>query len=173
MRLRGLFIGLNRVLEALVNLGNSEFHLLVKLGYNPSPNRNRILSELRSYLPMWFCHCGALNLENSISQWFVAYWVSFLMSLESPQSDILVQSYGQNTKTCAESKFKSNPIFYSNWWIPISSFPHLLGLPNLPFKLGNFSKTLPFLPCPKKHRKHKKKIKWNKITKTKKLTNVN
>jgi hypothetical protein len=41
---------LRRVLETLVNLGNLEFHLLDKLGDNPSPNRNRIRPELRSYL---------------------------------------------------------------------------------------------------------------------------
>ena len=32
------------------------------------------------------------------------------MPLESPQFDICVESYGQNTETYAESKFESNPI---------------------------------------------------------------
>jgi hypothetical protein len=46
VRLRGLFIGLRKVLETLVNLGNSEFHLLVNLGDNPITNRSRIRPEL-------------------------------------------------------------------------------------------------------------------------------
>jgi hypothetical protein len=49
MWLRGLFIGFRRVLETLVNLGNSEFHLLVKLGDNLITNRNRIRPKLGSY----------------------------------------------------------------------------------------------------------------------------
>jgi hypothetical protein len=48
--LRGLFIGLRRVLETLVNLENSKFHLLVKLGDNHITNQNRIRLELGSYL---------------------------------------------------------------------------------------------------------------------------
>jgi hypothetical protein len=48
--LRGLFIGLRRVLETLVNLGNSEFHLLVKLGDNPITNQNRIRPKLAPIL---------------------------------------------------------------------------------------------------------------------------
>ena len=164
MRLRGLFIGFRRVLETLVNLGNSEFHLLVKLGDNPITNRIRFRPELRFYLAGYFWHCGSPNWKNDISHWFVSCWVSFPMPLESPQSDIWARSYGQNTETCAESKFESNPIFYSNWWIPISSFPHLLGLPNLPFKLGTFPETLPFLLCPTKTQKtwkeKGKSLKW-------------
>ena len=50
VRLRGLFISFRRVLETLVNLGNSEFHLIVKLGDNPITNRIRIPPKLRSYL---------------------------------------------------------------------------------------------------------------------------
>jgi hypothetical protein len=50
VRLRGLFIGFRRVLETLINLGNLELCLLVKLEDNPSPNRIRIRPELRSYL---------------------------------------------------------------------------------------------------------------------------
>jgi hypothetical protein len=50
VRLRGLFIGLRKVLETLVNLGNLEFHLLINLGDNPITNRIRIRPELRSYL---------------------------------------------------------------------------------------------------------------------------
>jgi hypothetical protein len=48
--LRGLFIGLRRVIEILVNLRNSEFYLLVKLGDNPITNQNRIRPKLGSYL---------------------------------------------------------------------------------------------------------------------------
>jgi hypothetical protein len=49
-RLRGLLIGLRKVPEALLNLGNVEFYLLVELGDNPSPNWIRICPKLRSYL---------------------------------------------------------------------------------------------------------------------------
>jgi hypothetical protein len=68
VRLRGLFIGFRRVLETLVNLGNSEFHLLDKLGDNPITNRSRIRPELSSYLAGRFWNFGARNLENVISQ---------------------------------------------------------------------------------------------------------
>ena len=42
-------MGLRKVLEFLVILGNLEFYLLFKLGDNPSTNQIRIHSELRSY----------------------------------------------------------------------------------------------------------------------------
>jgi hypothetical protein len=67
-RLKGLFIGLRKVLEALVNLENSEFYLLVELLDNPSPNRIRIRLELHSYLVRYFWHSGSPNWENVISQ---------------------------------------------------------------------------------------------------------
>ena len=41
------------------------------------------------------------------------------MPLESPQFDIWVESYGQNTEICAESKFESNPILTPIGEIPI------------------------------------------------------
>jgi hypothetical protein len=68
MRLRGLFIGLRKVLETLLNLGNSEFHLLDKLGDNPITNRIRIRPELGSYLAGRFWNFGPRNYENAISQ---------------------------------------------------------------------------------------------------------
>jgi hypothetical protein len=52
----------------LVNLGNSEFHLLDKLRHNPITNRNRICPELGSYLAGRFWNCGVRNYENYISQ---------------------------------------------------------------------------------------------------------
>ena len=62
----------------------------------------------------WFVELGKV-----ISQWFVEFWVSFPMPLELPQSDIWAESYCQNTETCAESKFESNPILTPIWEIPI------------------------------------------------------
>jgi hypothetical protein len=78
------------------------------------------------------------------------------MPLESPQSDILPKSYGQNTETCSESKFESNPIFglqlmNSELIISTSSRSSQFAL-----KLGNFLEMLHFLPCPKKTQKTQK-----------------
>jgi hypothetical protein len=61
MWLRGLFISFRRVLKILVNLRNSEFHLLVKLGDNPITNRNMISPELGSYLARYFWNYGVSN----------------------------------------------------------------------------------------------------------------
>jgi hypothetical protein len=44
------------------------------------------------------------------------------MPLESPQSDILAESYGQNTETCSKSEILSNPILTPSGEIPILSF---------------------------------------------------
>jgi hypothetical protein len=43
LKLRGLFIGSK---QALGNLENSDFNLLIKLGSNPCTNRNRIRLDL-------------------------------------------------------------------------------------------------------------------------------
>jgi hypothetical protein len=45
------------------------------------------------------------------------------MPLESPSSNTLAESYGQNTDTYAESKLESNPIMNPIREIPILSFP--------------------------------------------------
>jgi hypothetical protein len=45
------------------------------------------------------------------------------MPLESLQSDILPESYGQNTETCAKSEFKPNPNLTLIREIPNLSFP--------------------------------------------------
>jgi hypothetical protein len=42
--------------------------------------------------------------------------------LESPQYDICAESYDQNTETCAESEFQSNPKLSLFREIPILSF---------------------------------------------------
>jgi hypothetical protein len=49
LNLRGLFIGSKQALEALGNLENSDFNLLVKLGSNPCTNRNRIHPDLSPF----------------------------------------------------------------------------------------------------------------------------
>jgi hypothetical protein len=58
-------------------------------------------------------------------------------------------------------KFRFTP-FHIFWVFPI-----------FPLSLELFEKCFLFFHDVQKHRKHKKRIKWNKITKTKKLTNVN
>jgi hypothetical protein len=58
LKLRGLFIGSKQALEALGNLENSDFNLLVKLGSNPCTNRNRIRPDLPHSLPGRFWHSG-------------------------------------------------------------------------------------------------------------------
>jgi hypothetical protein len=68
LKLKGLFIGIKQVLEAVGNLKNSDFTLLVKLGSNPSTNRNRIRLDLRSFITGRFWHSTDSNLENPISQ---------------------------------------------------------------------------------------------------------
>ena len=45
------------------------------------------------------------------------------MPLESPQSDIWAEGYGQNTETCSESKILSDLILTLIAEIPILSFP--------------------------------------------------
>ena len=45
------------------------------------------------------------------------------MSLESTQSNIWAESYGQNTKTCSESEILSDPILTPIGEILILSFP--------------------------------------------------
>jgi hypothetical protein len=45
------------------------------------------------------------------------------MPLISPQSDILAESYGQNTETYAESEFESNPTLTLIREISNLSFP--------------------------------------------------
>jgi hypothetical protein len=50
LRLNSLFIGSKQTLEALKIPEKSYFNLLVKLGSNPSTNRNRIRPNLRSYI---------------------------------------------------------------------------------------------------------------------------
>jgi hypothetical protein len=50
LRLSSLFIGSKQTLEALEIPEKSYFNLLVKLGSNPSTNRNRIRPYLCSYI---------------------------------------------------------------------------------------------------------------------------
>jgi hypothetical protein len=59
LKLRGLFIGSKQALEALGNLENLDFNLLVKLGSNPCTNRNRIRPDLPSSLVGRFWHSGS------------------------------------------------------------------------------------------------------------------
>ena len=67
LKLRGLFIGSKQALEALGNLENSDFNLLVKLENNPCTNRNRIRPDLPPSLAGRFWHSGSPILENPIS----------------------------------------------------------------------------------------------------------
>jgi hypothetical protein len=59
LKLRGLFIGRKQILEALGNLENSEFNLLVKLGSNPCTNRNWIRPDLPPSLAGRFWRSGS------------------------------------------------------------------------------------------------------------------
>jgi nicotinic acid phosphoribosyltransferase len=54
------FIGLRKVLEALVNLGNSEFYLLVKLGDNPSPNG---IGFVQNYIRILRSDCDIVYIQ--------------------------------------------------------------------------------------------------------------
>ena len=67
LKLRGLFIGSKQALEALGNLENSDFNLLVKLGSNPCTNWNRIRPDLTPSLAGRFWRHGSLILKNPIS----------------------------------------------------------------------------------------------------------
>jgi hypothetical protein len=58
-------------------------------------------------------------LEKAISHIFVELFVIFTTPPISLQSKIGAESYDQNTKTCAESKFESNPILTLIGEIPI------------------------------------------------------
>jgi hypothetical protein len=55
---RGLFIGSKKVLEALGNLENLDFNLLVELGSNLCTSRKMIRRDLPSSLAGRFWHSG-------------------------------------------------------------------------------------------------------------------
>jgi hypothetical protein len=59
LKLRGLFIGSKQSLEALGNLENSDFNLLVELGSNPCTSRKRIRPDLPPSLARRFWHSGS------------------------------------------------------------------------------------------------------------------
>jgi hypothetical protein len=59
LKLKGLFIGSKQALEALGNLENLDFNLLVKLRTNPCTNRNRIRLDLPPLLRDDFGVAGA------------------------------------------------------------------------------------------------------------------
>ena len=103
---------LREVLEAQVNLDNSEVCLPVKIEVW---NRNRIRPDLCPLIVGRFWHSNCMNYENPISQQIVVFWVIFPIPLESLQSNIWVESYDQNTEMCAESEFESNLKFYPIW----------------------------------------------------------
>jgi hypothetical protein len=59
LKLKGLFIGTKQALEALGNLENSDFNLLVELGSNPCTSRKRIRPNLSPSLAERFWHSGS------------------------------------------------------------------------------------------------------------------
>jgi hypothetical protein len=51
-----------------------------------------------------------IRKKNLFRTYFLKFFISFPTLQISFQSETWAESYDQNTETCAESKFKSNPI---------------------------------------------------------------